>query len=197
MSDFSTSKFSSPSTDASPYAAPKSELNHQNSHSSSAFYAHKKNVIFKPETPWPSRCFKCNKETSRKKKLTLVYVNPWVYLTLFIWFVITIILSLFVQKKFKIELPVCDVHIKKRRRFLLMQWSLLLLALAVFAAGIHYMNDIVIALAIALVLVVVIAAIFGRMVVATKFKDEQLWVRGTGKEFRASLPEKPQKAQAG
>ena len=68
---------------------------------------------------------------------------------------------------------------------------MLLLVLVTAGMSIHYVNDWLIVLAIALFLVMVVMSIFSRMLVATKFRDGQLWVRGTGKAFRASLPDKP------
>lgn len=168
----------------SPYAAPNSDLSNTEA---SKLYSNKHHVIFEADAEWPERCFKCNEDTKGTKKIKLTYVNPWIYLTILITPLVTIILALIFQKKFNINLPICDEHLKKRRNFLIIQWSLLALMIAGFVVGATTDSQLLLVLSLVLLLVVVISAIAGRMVHVAKYKQNRLWVRGTGKKFLQSL----------
>lgn len=168
----------------SPYAAPDSDLSNVEP---SNLYSNKHHVICAADAEWPARCFKCNAETKNKKKTKLTYLNPWFYLTLLITPILTIILALIFQKKFTVELPVCDLHMKKRRNFLIIQWSLMILTIAGFLVGAATDSQLILVFSIVLLLVVVVSAIAGRMVHVAKYKENRLWVKGAGKEFLQSL----------
>ena len=168
----------------SPYAAPNSELSNTEP---SKIYSNKHHVICEADAEWPARCFKCNEDTNNTKKMKLTYLNPWFYLTLLVTPILTIILALIFQKKFTVELPVCDLHLKKRRNFLIIQWSLLLLMTAGFIVGIVDDSQLALVGSMTLLLVIVIFAIAGRMVHVARFKENRLWVKGPGKKFLQSL----------
>ena len=55
-------------------------------------------------------------------------------------------------------------------------------------AGLTEMKSILI-ISVSLLLIIIISAIFGRQVHAVKYKKQKLWVKGTGTEYRDSLPE--------
>lgn len=170
----------------SPYAPPKSSLINT---AATGIYGFKRYVIHKDGVEWPSRCFKCNTDTNTTKKVKLVYVNPWIYLSLLITPILTIILALIFQKKFTVQLPVCEVHLKKRKNFLFFQWATVFLTIVGFIIGAATNSDVAIMLSMVLILVIVISALAGRLVYAAKFKKDNLWVRGAGKEFLSSLPD--------
>lgn len=167
------------------YAAPRSELLDP---AASEAYRHKRYVISAPDAAWPGRCYKCNTTSTLRKKVKLTYVNPWIYLSLLITPLITIILALIFQKKFTVDLPICERHLKRRRNFVLVQWAIVMLMIAGFVVGTGMQSDLLFFLSFLLILVVVILAIAGRMVFLAKYKSNRLWIRGTGKEFRDSLP---------
>ncbi len=169
----------------SPYAPPKSSLVNT---AATGIYGFKQYVIHQDGVEWPSRCFKCNTDTNTTKKVKLVYVNPWIYLSLLITPILTIILALIFQKRFTVQLPICEAHLKKRRNFLFFQWGTVVLTIAGFTIGATTNSDIVIMLSIILVLVILISALIGRMIYVAKFKKYNLWIRGAGKEFVCSLP---------
>ena len=170
----------------SPYQPPKSVLvdAHQGELRRKGRY-----VVLKPELEWPSRCFKCNTETSLKKEVRLTYINPWIYLSILITVLLTIILALIFRKKFTENLPICEGHIKKRKNFLVFQWAMV----AVMTAGIVIgslteMKGFFVVSGIVFLLIV-ISSIFARLAFAAKYKNGILWVTGSGKEFRNSLPD--------
>ncbi len=169
----------------SPYATPKSQLSVVDD---STIYRKKKYAILNPEAEWSSRCFKCNSETEIKKKVKLAYVNPWIYLSILITPILTIILALIFQKKFTLQLPMCNQHVKKRKNFVIFQWVTTILSIVGISVGIATDSPLILVSAIVLFLVVVISAIAGRILYAAKYKDNRIWVRGAGKEFLESLP---------
>ena len=169
----------------SPYATPKSSLT---SAGVGEVYSSKRYAVCKADAQWPSKCFKCNSQTHIKKKTKLTYVNPWIYLSLIISPLITIILALIFQKKFTIDLPLCEQHIKKRRNFLIFQWSMVALVVGGIFFGVFVDSQLVLLLALLLFLIIVISAIAGRMVFLAKLKNDNLWIRGAGKQFLDDLP---------
>ena len=82
----------------SPYKPPESVLVEKYH---GEVYRKGKYVVHDPAADLPSRCFKCNAETSVTKKLKMTYVNHWFYLSILVTFLLTIILVLIFQKKFR------------------------------------------------------------------------------------------------
>jgi hypothetical protein len=170
----------------SPYAPPKSSLINTNS---GGMRRKGRYVIFDPDIEWPSRCFKCNKATSHKKRVKLAYVNPWIYLSVLINVIITVVLAAVFQKRFSVDLPLCEEHTIKRRNFLILQWVMAALLAASIGVAISTESLAFSVTAIFVFIVLVISAIFGRLAFAAKLKNGNLWVTGAGKDFLNSLPE--------
>lgn len=171
-----------------PYAAPKSRLVNTNE-TPDGVMRRKKYVITSAEVIWPNRCFKCNNQTSNRKKMRLNYVTPWVYLSLLLNILITFILILIFQKKFIIELPLCDNHLRKRKQFLTVQWLFLAGTLALFGVGVAYDKPLALTISMLCFLIVILTAIFSRIAFIAKFKNGALWIRGAGAPFLNSLNE--------
>ena len=170
-----------------PYSPPKSSV--ASSQENVQIFNRGRYIVFDPEADWPSRCFKCNKETNLGKEVVLTYINPWIYLSLFLTFVITIVLALIFRKRFKIYLPLCDEHIRKRKNLQLFQWGMVFIFVASLIAGIITGIQGFSIVSIVSFLLIFISAMFGRIAFAAKYKNGSLWVTGSGKEFRLSLPD--------
>ena len=170
----------------SPYEPPKSSLVDVDycNMSRKGRYA-----VFKPDIVWPSRCFKCNKETKLRKKLKLSYVNPWIYLSILITILLTFILALIFRKKFTVDLPLCELHLKKRKNFKIFQWTLVAVMTISFVIAMLTNIDVLLFVPIAIFVIILISAISGRLAAAAKYKDGSIWVTGGGKEFLNSLPD--------
>ena len=173
-------------SDDSPYTPPKSKLIEVGS---TEVVTKGRYAIHMPDVEWPGRCFKCNADTNNKKKVNVAYVNPWIFLSILLSPLITVILVVIFQKKYSIDLPICEMHIKKRKRFSIIQWSMAALTLASFVVGAVTESKIILVISVVLLLAVVVLAIYGRLVYIARRKKENLWVVGTGKDFRASLPD--------
>jgi hypothetical protein len=146
-------------------------------------------VIVTRDTIWPKRCIKCNAPTDKSINRLLVYVNPWIYLSILISILITIILALVFQKKFKMDIPVCTKHIAYRKRVILINWLLF----AVAAIGIWLSAAEIFELGFVISIVALLAMlIFGlsnRLAFINKYKEPYVYVRGAKREFLDSLPE--------
>ena len=170
-----------------PYKPPISSL--KSERQDSQFSRHGRYVVMDPESKWPSRCFKCNKATESKKKTVLTYINPWIYLSILITPLITLVLYLILRKRFKADLPLCSAHIKRRKYFLFFQWSMLILFIVSLFSAISAGSDALAILTIISFLIVFISSLFGRLAFAAKYKEELLWITGSSKKFRNSLPD--------
>jgi hypothetical protein len=173
-------------TTDSPYAPPKSSLvdAHRSGISRKGRY-----IVLDPKLEWPSRCFKCNQATNFKKDLKLTYINPWIYSSILITILLTVLLTLIFRKRFNVELPLCERHEKKRKNFLIFQWTMVALMIVGIVVGGFTNSDILLLLSGLIFLTILISAIFGRLAYAARYKNEKIWVTGAGKEFRSSLPD--------
>ena len=170
-----------------PYAPPTSNVEIQ--HPEASLTRRKKYVVAPKECNWPNRCFKCNEQTNYKKKMKLSYVNPWIYITILLNILITLILALIFQKRFDVDLPLCDKHVKTRKNFILVQWALLATTIGVFIVGGMKNMSVLTLLGIFLSLIVILMAIASRLAYIAKLKHEKLWIRGAGRDFLDSLVE--------
>lgn len=173
-------------TSTSPYEPPKSTLidTQQGDISRNGRY-----VIIRPESEWPSRCFKCNEETDQNKKLTLTYINPWIYVSILINVLITIILALIFRKRFPVKLPLCELHQQKHKNLLIFQWVMLAVVISGVVAGLYTDESMYLFAAMVGFFPLIISSLFGRLAHASRYRDDFLWIRGAGKEFLNSLPD--------
>ncbi len=172
-----------------PYQPPKSSLLTDDA-GGLELQRHKNYVILEPESDWPSRCIKCNAATDYKKKTKLVYVNPWVYLSILINILLAAILVLVFQKRFSLELPLCAIHRVRRKRFLTIQWIGFVLFVMLLFVGFATESPAVFTIAGVVLLGVIILSLVSRLAYIAKLKDGKLWVRGAGAPFLDSLPER-------
>lgn len=173
-------------TSESPYAPPESELIDTGL---DEITRRGRYAVLSPDTEWPSRCFKCNRETANRKEIRLTYLNPWIILTILINVLITLVLALIFRKRFKVSLPLCDDHTRKRRNFVIFQWASLAFTIAATALWVATQSILLAYVAIFSFVVVVLSAIFGRIAHAAKFKQGKIWITGGGRDFLDSLPE--------
>ncbi len=173
-------------TTDSPYDPPKSSLVDMHH---GEIYRKGRYVVHEPNVGWPSRCFKCNEDTSLRKEVKLTYINPWIYLSILITFLLTIILALIFRKRFTVNLPLCEQHIAKRKNFIIFQWAMVAIMTAGFLIGSLTEMKILLVVSLFVFLITIISAIFGRLALAAKYKNGNLWVTGAGKGYLNSLPD--------
>ena len=171
-----------------PYQPPQSNLLRPEMQASD-LKRYKNYVILDSDTVWPARCMKCNAPTDFKKKTNLTYVNPWIYLSVLINILVTVVLALIFQKKFTLQLPLCETHKIRRQRFLIAQWSGLAALIGMLVVAYTAKLPALFVAAGILFIALVISALVSRLAYIAKYKDGKLWLKGIGKPFLASLQE--------
>lgn len=169
-----------------PYQPPKSRVVDTNNW---PLFQRGKYVVLQPGATWPDRCIKCNAPASYKKNLTMAYVNPWIYLSILVSILITVILALIFQKKFKISLPLCELHRRRRLQWMVINWLLFALAIGLIILGIANHFEWLTGIGFLVLLVLMITLLATRLGYIAKYRDQRIWIRGTGNKFRESLPE--------
>lgn len=171
------------------YQAPTSNVDTDKIGMADKIWRRASSVVMTADTPWPKRCIKCNAPTDKTIKRTLTYINPWIYLSILVSFLITFVLVLIFQKKFRMEIPVCEKHIVYRKRVILVNWALFLVMLAgiwVTATDISQLGAVVSVLAL---LVMIIFGFSNRLAIVSKYKEPYIYVRGAKSRFLKSLNE--------
>ncbi len=175
-----------------PYLAPESLL--MNTDERERVYQHKKYMIFDPRHQLPQRCIYCNKPSEVMQKRKLVYINPWWYLLIFINLLILLIVSLFVTKRFTVEVPLCAEHNNKSQKLKRTGWIILVLSFALFFAALAIQpitDGILPALLIGCMVLGFISLFFfvgASHLAIYKYKENNIWVKGCKENFLHSLP---------
>ena len=172
-----------------PYQAPKSAVDVTLAHDASNIWRKKSSVVVTRETIWPKRCIKCNTPTEKSLNRKLAYVNPWFYLSILISLLITIVLVLIFQKKFKMDLPLCEKHSAYRKRVILINWILLFLAGGGFWLFVAEIFEYGLIISLVLFLAMVIIGFSNRLAYIARYKDPYIYVKGAKREFLDSLNE--------
>ena len=171
-------------SDDNPYQAPTAPLVGS---ANEIFQRHKKQVVFDPLADWPQRCIKCNAPTHNKKAVTLYYYNPWIVLLVLVNILILIVVYLIARKSFKLQLPVCDTHLKKHRRVFIIQYSLLAVLLVSLIAAATLAADWPLYLSGIVLIPIFITGVMTRLAHLPRYKDGRLYLSGAGKPFLDSL----------
>jgi hypothetical protein len=142
----------------------------------------------------PDRCVKSNVPTQRRLKRSLYWHHPLIYLTILISILVYVILALVLRKTATIYIGLSDEWFGRRRRAILIGWTLVLAGIVMFCVGVGGVDQSnsfgwLIALA---PLVFLFGAIYGllaaRMVVAQRISDDYVWLKGVHPTFLEDLP---------
>lgn len=169
------------------YRAPTASVETTTTDNAGNIWRKSSSVVVTSETIWPKRCVKCNVPTDKSIKRTLVYVNPWIYLSVLVSILITLILVLIFQKKFKMAIPICEKHIAYRKRVIMVNWLLFLVVILgvwITAADISQLGLVVSTVTL---LGMVIFGLLNRLAYISKYKEPYIYVRGAKSDFLDSL----------
>jgi hypothetical protein len=161
--------------------------------SSSGVWRDKSILIMTKDALLPNRCVKCNEPTDGsylKRKLT--WHHPAFYLLLFVAFVIYLIVALVVRQTATVGVGLCDRHREKRKRNILITWSLVSLGVGAFVLAL-LANDGLYALLGGLLLLggTVYGIITIRIVGPSKIDHTSVWLTGVNKDYLNELPQWP------
>ena len=169
------------------YRAPESSVDVTTADNAGKIWRNASSVVVTRETIWPKRCIKCNASTDKSVRRVLVYINPWIYLSILVNILLMLILGLIFQKKFKMDIPVCEKHIANRKQVILINWLLFLvmiLGIWLTAADVYNYG---ILLSGVVLLAMMIYGLSNRLAYVAKYKDPYIHVKGAKSEFLKSL----------
>lgn len=172
-----------------PYAAPSSEL--RTSADDAPVMRRRKQVILEKSAAWPARCVCCNAPTHNHKRYRLSYVTPWIFLSLLINILLTLLLYFIFRKTFSYDVPYCSTHAKRRSIMLALTWGFMLLTFGIVVFGATHPGTMSVLSLVGLVLLV-LSGVFATQAYrlqVVKFRKNKVWISGAGKAFLDSLPE--------
>jgi hypothetical protein len=141
----------------------------------------------------PARCVKCNAPAPGprlKKKLT--WHHPAIYLLILVALLIYFIVAMILRKTAVLELGLCEEHMAKHRRNVLITWVLILLGIGGFVLAFIIENNNFVFIGFLLLLAGVIYAVVAvRIVTPAKIDDKFAWVKGVNKDYLNELPQWP------
>lgn len=152
----------------------------------------KSTLVMSRDAELPPRCVKCNVPTHLRLKRRLSWHHPAIYILIFVALLIYLIVALIVRKAATVEIGLCEEHQAKRRRNLLITWSLVLigiagLVLALMLADVTYL----LAGFVALVAAMIYGIVAVRIVAPSKIDDRFVRLRGVNKDYLNELPQWP------
>lgn len=159
----------------------------------SGVWRDKSKMIVSHDSQLPDRCIKCNAPApgpKLKKKLT--WHHPALYLLYFVALIIALIIALALRKTMIVDLGLCEEHMKKYRRNVVITWLLMLLGAGGFVVGAMGEDRTLLMLGLLSLLAgVIFAIVAGRIVIATKIDDNFAWLKGINKDYLNALPQWP------
>jgi len=154
-------------------------------------------LVMRKRAILPDRCVKSNQPTERRLRRNLSWHHPAVYLAILPGLLIYIIIAIILTKRATIHIGLSDEWFAKRRRTILISWTIVLVSIAMVVLGCAGVeeSDIFGLLIPVGFLAFLIGAFYGliaaRMVTPTRIDDEYVWLKGVNREFLAELPEWP------
>ena len=141
----------------------------------------------------PNKCVKCNEPADAPPlKRRLTWHHPAFYLIIFVALLIYVIVALVVRQTANVEVGLCEKHKAKRKRDILITWSLVLLGVVGFALAIVASDGNYALLGLLLLLVGTVYGIVNtRIVNATRIDKDFVFLSGVNKDYLDQLPQWP------
>jgi hypothetical protein len=140
----------------------------------------------------PARCVKCNQTTSGRLKKKVTWHHPALYILMFVALLIYLIIAMILRKSATVQLGLCDEHRAKRRRNILITWSMVLLGFVGFFVGAMYEDFMYVLIGFLLLIAAVIYALVAvKVVSASRIDDRFVWLTGINKDYLNELPSFP------
>lgn len=153
----------------------------------------KSKMVVSKGAPLPDRCVKCNGPASGvrlKKKFT--WHHPAIYILIFVGLLIYVIVAMIVRKTATVELGLCEEHMAKHRRNVLVTSLLILLGVGGFVLAVIVGNNYFLLAGILLILAGIIYAGGAlRIVTPARIDNKFAWLKGVNKDYLDGLPQWP------
>ena len=149
-----------------------------------------KTLVMTKEAGLPDRCVKCNAPANGLGlKRRLSWHNPLLYLVIFIAALFYVILAAILSKRATVFLGMCAQHFQRRRKLIVVGWSLF--AIGLIVPVVAFANDYsaagllgLLVLLISIVWLIVAA----RVVTVKKIDDRFVWLTGINANYLSQLP---------
>lgn len=173
--------------DLNPYAAPQSL---GDVIPTSSGRREGKIVVIPVGTDLPHRCIKCNAPAVTPiKKRNISWHHPAWYLLFFFNLIIYLIAASIASKRAKVSPGLCNEHKNARGKWLLMGWLGFFASIALTSVGFSYDYPAFGGLGVLFILVAIIVLIVkSRLVYPSKITKDEIYLKGCGENFLASLP---------
>lgn len=180
--------------DFNPYAAPDADASPLPRVEGGGLWRSGRFLVMDKASTLPDTCVSCNAPaegfTLRRR---LAWHSPWWYLLLLGNLLIYIVAALIVQKKADIRVGLCPLHRGRRRTFLMIAWSLVILGVALpFGLGILDPDAAIfgiMALPVLLLTGALVGLYGGRVVYPKRINDQFVWIGGVSPVLLERLPE--------
>jgi hypothetical protein len=147
-------------------------------------------LVMTKDAQLPDRCVKCNVPTTGRLRRRLSWHHPAIYLIILVALLIYLIVAMVTRKSATVELGLCEEHLAKRRRNIMISWGLSLLGLAGLILGAVIEDGTVAFLGfLALVAGIIFAIVAVRLVTPAKIDDKYVWLRGVNQDYLNELPQ--------
>ncbi|HVR11389.1 MAG TPA: hypothetical protein VMW75_25315 [Thermoanaerobaculia bacterium] len=150
-------------------------------------------VVMERGAELPDRCVRCNAPAQARITKTLYWHSPWLYLLLVAW-LLYVVTALLVRKRARIAAPLCDRHLKRRRKAITASWVALLVGIAAFFVAGTGGTELAWLYMVGFfgLLGGLVGAVFAhRVLLAKRIDDRHVWLRGAASEFLNGLPAGP------
>jgi len=143
------------------------------------------------ETTFPDRCVKCNAPANGfRLKRQIFWMHPLFYLFLLCNILVLLIVYLIVRKKAVVHIGLCLHHRTRRKYGMIIGWSCFLAGLTMLITSAGIESGILALAGLAVLLGGGITGIvMASTVAATKIDKNCVWLAGSHRSFRDSLPE--------
>ena len=150
---------------------------------------HKKRLVVGLDSELPERCVKCNEPAARMLKRSVYWHSPAVYAVLLLNILIYILIAVLVRKTAKVEIGLCDRHLRRRRMAIGVGWLTLALLILSIAVGIGIGAEFIIFGTLTAIIVWLGCSAASYTVSASKIDKEYVWLRGVCRDYLDELPE--------
>ncbi|MEW6303734.1 MAG: DUF4339 domain-containing protein [Verrucomicrobiota bacterium] len=153
----------------------------------------RKTLVMAHEAVLPDKCIKCNAPAAFRLKRNLYWHSPWIYLFIFCYCWPYLIIALLLRKRARIEICLCEQHRQQRSNGIGLAWLLAFCGLVSFViAPIVDGTAGAIAFFASLLFVaagLVVGALRGNVVNATRIDKEHIWLSGASPDFLDNFPD--------
>ena len=159
----------------------------------SGVWRDKSKMIVSKGAQFPDRCVKCNAPAHGSRlKRKLTWHHPAIYILILVATLIYLIVAMIVRKTATVQLGLCQEHMAKRRRNVVITWSIILLGVGGFVLTVIVGDNNFLLAGISLILAGIIYAVVAlRIVTPARIDDKFAWLNGVNKDYLNELPQWP------